>query len=216
MSISQRDGYGLVQGRDAVCSEGPVLKAFGAGKAMRGYRVPYLAAYTTLLLEQGNWSAVYESDPPRWNVEGTFRKVHEGVWTFYLYESTRVVEGIAPSAQGSDPLEQLGFGDVTRRAALNSGVAHAFQGIVEQRAQRQAFPSALKQAMDSSPGHVFDPQTLSVNVIEDFLREGNQSGFYDIRPALVRAADFLREPHWEGGVFSPQQDFIRRFLEEEG
>ena len=71
------------------CSEDHVLKAFGAGRAMPSFRVGLISAIGKTKLEQGEWTAVYESDSRRWRVE-------VGSSAFYVYETTRIVEGVAP------------------------------------------------------------------------------------------------------------------------
>jgi hypothetical protein len=84
------------------------------------------------------------------------------------------------------------------------------------QALQQVFPFALEQATGPGTQDVLAPQGLSVSEFENFLREVMGGESPSIGQSLRTAADFLRSPNWNGGVFSPQQDFIRRMLEEEG
>jgi len=70
------------------CSDDQVLKAFGgAKKAMPSLRVNLISTIGKGLLEQGEWTAVYESDSRRWRVE-------VGSSAFHVYETTLIVEGV--------------------------------------------------------------------------------------------------------------------------
>lgn len=206
LANSQRDsGVSslLLLAPDAVCSEEPILKAFGAGRAMRGLRVPFLLAYGNTLLEHGHWTAEYNAETQRWEVEGSFRELPGEVWTFYIHDVTKEAEGLAPSVQAS-PLEQLSAGDAARRFALESGAAPGFRDFVTDRALKQVFPFAIQQAMKAQQNEVLDPQSLSVNEFEGFLRVTMAGDLPNIGQSLRLAADFLRSPDWERGVFTPQ------------
>lgn len=56
------------------------------------------------------------------------------------------------SLRFKDILEGIGVGDVSRRFALDSGVAPAFRPFVTGQAARQLFPFSLEALMNQQPG----------------------------------------------------------------
>jgi len=77
------------------CNTDHVLKALGAGRTMPSFRVNVISAIGKTLLEQGEWTAVYESDSRRWRVMA-FNTLGSSI--FYVYETTLIIEGLAPSS----------------------------------------------------------------------------------------------------------------------
>ena len=90
-----RDNDGLLPSTDAVCSEDPVLKAFGSGAAAPGLRVNFITAIAKTLLEHGKWTAVSDPNSSRWLVQ-VVSLPEDGLpaQKFYAHEKTGLVEGI--------------------------------------------------------------------------------------------------------------------------
>ena len=151
------------------------------------------------LASAGYWGWMYFSEPVRFVLAGALPIILAVLWAMF-----------------AAPNDQIGVNDLARRFALESGVAPSFRELIKNRALQQTFPFALEQAMKPGPEEVFDPHILSTSEFADFLQEAMGGESQSIGQSLRGAADFLRTPDWEGNVFSPQQDFIRVFLINEG
>ena len=74
-------------------SQDPVLKALGGkGRPVPGSNIEIVMVESRL--KHGEWTAVYERDSLRWLVIATGGDSRP--MTFYAYERTGLVEGIAP------------------------------------------------------------------------------------------------------------------------
>lgn len=104
----------------------------------------------------------------------------------------------------------IGVGDVSRRFALDSGVAPAFRSAITGQAQRQFFPFAREALMNQQPGEIFG-DSISTSKFQKFLEDRLKGGspFSGIGQSLRTAAGFLRNLALGDGIFSPQQEAIR-------
>jgi hypothetical protein len=81
--------------RNCIASQDPVLIALGIKGRPRPSFGVNLGFYTAkVLLEQGDWTAVYEPDSLRWRVQVIGSELKPLI--FYAYERTSLVQGVAP------------------------------------------------------------------------------------------------------------------------
>ncbi len=126
-------------------------------------------------------------------------------------------DALGPPLEGSLG-EQRGFPEVSRRLALQSGVAPEFRSLLQSRIGRQTLPFSLALAKGTFQGDSdlsFDEQLQSPSGFERFINERGGGGFgaaSGIGRNVGQALSFVRNPS-EGDEFSAEQAFIRSQLQ---